>query len=122
MAYEQELGQDLGSAVVGADRASLLVKGQTTFSESRLAKPVGGRRIRRSAAVGLLLQESGGGFGQYYKGPLRELGVLHEHSAATCPMFNCRLCRQKESPQTLDQKKAFEELKGLAIEGRATNR
>jgi hypothetical protein len=119
MAYEQELGQDLGSAVVGADRASLLVKGQPPAAKVDLHSL---SAVEESGAVpqsGFYFKNPEGGLGQYYKGPLRELGVLHGHSAATWPDVQLSNYAGKRIAQTLDHKKAFEELKGLAIEGRA---
>ena len=119
MAYEQELGQDLGSAVVGADRAGLLVKGQPPSAKVDLHSL---SAVEESGAVpqsGFYFKNPEGGFGQYYKGPLRELGILREHGAANWPDVQLSNYAGKRIAQTLDQKKAFEELKDAAIEGRA---
>lgn len=60
-----------------------------------------------------------GGFGQYYKGPLRELGVLLEHGSATWPDVQLSNYAGKRIAQTLDGKESFEELKEVALKGSA---
>jgi hypothetical protein len=107
IAHEQKLGYDLGSAVVGAERASLLVKGQPPSAKIDLRSL---SAVEESGAVpqsGFYFKNPEGGFGQYYKGPLRELGVLREHGTATWPDVQLWNYAGKKIAQTLDHHDGF---------------
>jgi hypothetical protein len=119
MAYERELGQDLGSSVVGADLASNLIKNEPGSSTIDLRSPSAVAETGVVPESGAYFKNPEGGFGQYYKGPLRELGVLLEHGATTWPDVQLSNYAGKRIAQTLDGKQAFEELKELAIKGSA---
>src|SRR5207247_3426803 len=101
------------------DRASLVVKGQSHSAKIDLHGPSAVEESGTVPESGFYFKNPEGGFGQYYKGPLKELGVLHEHGTATWPDAQLTNYAGKRIVQTLDQQKAFEELKGVAIEGRA---
>lgn len=120
MAYEQELNRDLGSSVVGADRARELIKGQPPSAVIDLHGPSEVLESGSMPASGFYFKNPEGGFGQYYKGSLRELGVLREHgSASMWPDIQLTNYAGKKLAETIDQQKAFEELKVLAVQGHA---
>lgn len=119
IAHEQDLGEDLGSSVVGAERAGLLVKGQPASAQVDLAGPSAVTESGAVPASGFYFKNPEGGFGQYYKGSLRELGVLKDHGAATWPDVQLTNYAGKRIAETLDERKAFSELKEMAIEGNA---
>lgn len=119
MAHERELGQDLGSSVVGADLASNLIKNEPGSAKIDLRSPSAVEETGTVPESGAYFKNPEGGFGQYYKGPLRELGVLLEHGATTWPDVQLSNYAGKRIAQTLDGKQAFEELKELAIKGSA---
>jgi hypothetical protein len=119
MAYEQELDRDLGSSVVGADRARELIREQPSTANIDLRGP---SSVQESGAIpesGFYFKNPEGGFGQYYRGSLRELGVVREHGAAMWPDVQLSTYAGKKISETLDQQKAFEELKELAAQGYA---
>jgi len=119
MAYERELGQDLGSSVVGADLATNLIKNEPGTAKIDLRSPSAVGETGAVPESGAYFKNPEGGFGQYYKGPLRELGVLLEHGSTTWPDVQLSNYAGKRIAQTLDGKQAFEELKDLAIKGSA---
>jgi hypothetical protein len=119
MAYERELGQDLGSSVVGADLATNLIKNEPDSAKIDLRSPSAVEETGAVPESGAYFKNPEGGFGQYYKGPLRELGVLLEHGSTTWPDVQLSNYAGKRIAQTLDGKQAFEELKELALQGTA---
>jgi hypothetical protein len=119
MAYERERGEDLGSSVVGADLAGKLIKDEPASAKIDLHGPSAVEESGNVPQSGAYFKNPEGGFGQYYKGPLRELGVLLEHGAATWPDVQLSNYAGKRIAQTLDRRKAFDELKAIAIEGSA---
>jgi hypothetical protein len=119
MAYERELGQDLGSSVVGADLATNLIKNEPGTAKIDLHSPSAVGETGAVPESGAYFKNPEGGFGQYYKGPLRELGVLLEHGSTTWPDVQLSNYAGRRIAQTLDGKQAFEELKELAIKGSA---
>jgi hypothetical protein len=119
MAYEQERGEDLGSAVVGADRASSLIKGEPPSAKIDLRGPSAVDESGNVPQSGAYFKNPEGGFGQYYKGPLRELGVLKDHEEAVWPDVQLTEFAGKKISEILDQNKAFDDLKVLANEGSA---
>jgi len=119
MAYERELGQDLGSSVVGADMARKMTKDEPPSAKIDL---IGPSAVSVSGAVpesGAYFKNPEGGFGQYYKGPLRELGVLLEHGLSTWPDVKLSNYAGKRIAETLDANESFQELKELALQGGA---
>lgn len=119
MAYEKELDEDLGSSVVGADLADRLIKDELPSAKIDLHGPSAVGESGNVPQSGAYFKNPEGGFGQYYKGPLRELGVLLQHGAATWPDVQLSNYAGKRVAETLDQKKAFAELEAFAIEGSA---
>jgi hypothetical protein len=119
MAYEQEINRDLGSSVVGADRARELIKGQPKSVVIDLHGPSAVLESGSIPASGFYFKNPEGGFGQYYKGSLRELGVVREHGAATWPDVQLSTYAGKRIAEALDKQAAFLELKELAVQGNA---
>ena len=119
MAFERERGEDLGSSVVGADLAGRLIKDEPPSAKIDLHGPSAVEESGTVPQSGAYFKNPEGGFGQYYKGPLRELGVILEHGAATWPDVQLSNYAGKRIAQILDKKKAFDELKELAIGGSA---
>ncbi len=119
MAHERELGQDLGSSVVGAELATNLIKNEPAGAKIDLHGPSAVGEIGTVPETGSYFKNPEGGFGQYYKGPLRELGVLQEHGSATWPDVLLSSYAGKRIAQTLDGKEPFDELKAIAIKGSA---
>ena len=119
MAYEQDLQQELGSSVVGAERAGEVIKGEPPSAKIDLRGP---SAVEDSGSVpqsGAYFKNPEGGLGQYYKGSLRDLGVVVEHGTATWPDVQLSNYAGKKIALALDKIKAFNELKELAIEGSA---
>jgi hypothetical protein len=85
MAYEQECREDHGSAVIGADLARRLIKDELPSAKIDLHGPSLVRASGSVPTLGAYFKNPEGGFGQYYRVPLRELGVIHEHRAETWP-------------------------------------
>jgi len=119
MAYEQELERDLGSSVVGADRARELIREQPLTAKIDLRGPSAVLESGAMPESGFYFKNPEGGFGQYYKGSLRELGVVREHGAAMWPDVQLSTYAGKKIAETLDQQNAFQELKELATQGQA---
>jgi len=119
MAYEKALGQDLRSAVVGADRAGKLIKDELPSAKIDLRGPSAVEESGNVPQSGAYFKNPEGGFGQYYRGPLRELGVIREHEGSAWPDVQLSNYAGKRIAETIDKKKAFDELKSLAIEGSA---
>lgn len=119
MAHERELGQDLGSSVVGAELATNLIKNERADAKIDLHGPSSVGETGTVPETGADFKNPEGGFGQYYKGPLRELGVLLEHGSATWPDVQLSNYAGKRIAQTLDGKEPFDELKAIALKGSA---
>jgi hypothetical protein len=119
MAYEKELGQDLASSVVGADLAGRVIEAEPPSAKIDLHGPSVVSKSGAVPASGAYFKNPEGGFGQYYKVPLRELGVLVEHESPAWPDVQLSNYAGKRIAEALDGKKAFRELMGLAIKGRA---
>ena len=119
MAYEKDLGQNLASSVVGADLAGKVIEGEPPLAKIDLHGPSAVGKSGSVPASGAYFKNPEGGFGQYYKVPLRELGVLREHDAPTWPDVQLSNYAGKKIAEALDGKKAFHELIEFAIEGRA---
>lgn len=119
MAYEQERGEELGSSVTGADRAGNSIKGEPPSAHIDLHGPSVVEESGKVPESGAYFKNPEGGFGQYYKGPLRELGVLIEHEEASWPDVQLSNYAGKRIAETLDHRKDFQDLQAVAIEGRA---
>jgi hypothetical protein len=119
MAYEEERGENRASAVVGADRARTLVKNQLPSARIDLRAPAAVDASGNVPRSGAYFKNPEGGFGQYYKGPLRELGVVRPHESSTWPDVQLSTYAGRRLADTLEREKAFSELEGLAIAGRA---
>lgn len=120
ISYESGLAKDLGSSVVGAVKARELVRekppsgiidfrGLTAINAS--GKPV---------KDGAYFKNPEGGFGQYYKTPLKELGVLQPHTSQVYPAVKLSTYAGLKVAETLDSYQSFKELIRIASEGKAT--
>jgi len=117
IAYEQELKADFGSAVVGADAAVMSITGKSPNAKIDIVGPC---HVETSGAVpkkGTYFKNPEGGFGQYYKGALRELGMIVEHKSDAWPDVQLTNFAGKRIAQTIDHNKGFGDLKELAGQG-----
>jgi hypothetical protein len=107
----------LGSSVVGADTAASVVKDKSGTAKINLHGPssVGSSGIVPKS--GSYFKNPEGGFGQYYKGALRELGVVVEHSSDAWPDVRLSNYAGRRIAQAIDKNKSFTELKELALQG-----
>ena len=71
-------------------------------------------------ATGAYFKNPEGGFGQYYKGPLRELGAVSGHSAPAHPDVKLSNFAGLKIAQSLDGYEGFADLKQIALDGSAT--
>ncbi len=118
LAHELELGQDLGSSVVGAVKARELMKGQALsvtidFSEFTAIDDSG------KPKDGAYFQNPEGGFGQYYKNPLKQLGLIQTHGAHVFPAVRLSTFAGLKIARTLETDQSFERLKQIAQDGKA---
>ena len=79
VAYDQESEYEAGSAVVGGDRASELVKDKAVTATVDLRAASAVNESGKVEGAGAYFKNPQGGFGQYYRGPLREVGMVREH-------------------------------------------
>jgi hypothetical protein len=120
MAYEQKIGKDLGSSVVGADLAGKVVKAAKPTQKIDLHGP---SQVSETGAVpksGVYFQNPEGGFGQYYRGALRILGAAHEHGESTWPNVQLSNYAGRKIAESLDHNKAFSKLEDFALAGKAS--
>lgn len=120
IAYESDLGKDLGSSVVGAVKARELVKDQTTSAIIDFKRLTAINASGKPTKNGGYFKNPEGGFGQYYKTPLKELGVLQAHASKVFPAVKLSTYAGLRIAETLDSHQSFEELKEIASEGKAT--
>jgi hypothetical protein len=119
MAYEKERGEDIASSVVGAELASRLINETPLTAKIDLQGPSAVQETGSVPQSGAYFKNPEGGFGQYYKGPLRELGIVVQHELSAWPAVKLSNYAGKKVAESLDENKAFDDLKALAIEGRA---
>lgn len=119
LAHESELGQDLGSSVVGAVKARELIKEQPPSATIDFGDFTGIDASGKPTKDGAYFKNPEGGFGQYYKNPLNELGVLQTHGARVFPGVRLSTFAGLKIARTLDSHQSFEHLKQIAQDGKA---
>jgi hypothetical protein len=119
IAHEFSLGEDLGSSVVGAVKARELVKEQTPSTIIDFGGLAAIAASGKPTKDGAYFKNPEGGFGQYYKNPLKELGVVQTHVAHVFPGVKLSTYAGLKVAETFDLHQAFEDLKQIASEGKA---
>ncbi len=120
VAYDQQSEHEAGSAVVGGDCASELVKGKaiTATVDLRTSSAVNENgKVEGSRAY---FKNPQGGFGQYYRGPLREMAMLVEHEQTSWPDVSLTNYAGRQIADVIDRQTAFQTLLEIAVQGRAT--
>jgi hypothetical protein len=107
------------TAVVGAETARKLLRGVNKNAivdvHSRAELDVSGKVPEKNA----YFQNKEGGLGQYYKGSLRDLGLVVTNSNYQDPDFQLTSYAGLRVAETLSSHAAFSELFDLAISGKA---
>jgi hypothetical protein len=119
IAHEQAIDKDLSSSVVGEDAARRLLKGKAPSARIDFrpaARVDDAGNIPRSGAY---FKNPEGGFGQYYRGPLRDLGVIIEDDGRAWPNVLLSNYAGTRIARTLDERRVFSELQAIAQEGDA---
>lgn len=119
IAHEFQLGGDLGSSVVGAVKARELVKEQPASAIIDFGGLTAIAASGKPTEDGAYFKNPEGGFGQYYKNPLKELGVVQTHGAQVFPGVKLSTYAGLKVAETLDSYQTFEELKEIASAGKA---
>lgn len=119
-AHEQQNQLGSGSSIVGADKAGTLVAGNQPGTMVDLSSACGLDENGNVPATGAYFKNPEGGFGQYYKGPLRELGVVSGHSVPAHPDVKLSNFAGLKIAQSLDGHQGFADLKQIALDGGAT--
>ena len=119
LAHEFELGQDLGSSVVGAVKARELIKEQAPTATIDFGDFTAIDAFGKPTKDGAYFKNPEGGFGQYYKNPLTQLGVVQTHGARVFPGVRLSTFAGLKIARTLDSHQSFEHLKQIAQDGKA---
>lgn len=120
LAHEQATGKDQSSSVVGADSARRLLKGKSSSAKIEFRHAARVDDVGSIPKSGAYFKNPEGGFGQYYRGPLRDLGVIIEDGGRAWPNVLLSNYAGSRIAKTLDQRRAFDELKAIAQVGDAT--
>jgi len=120
IAFEHEIQLGSGSSIVGADKASILVAGKGAGIKVDLLSACHVDEKGSVPADGAYFKNPEGGYGQYYKGPFRELGIVSNHSGPAHPDVKLTNFAGLKLAQSLDGHQGFEELKQIALDGGAT--
>ena len=119
LAHEFELGQDLGSSVVGAVKARDLIKDQAPSVTINFGDYTAVDASGKPTKDGAYFKNPEGGFGQYYKNPLNELGVVQAHGARVFPGFRLSTFAGLKIARALDSQESFEHLRQISQDGKA---
>jgi hypothetical protein len=118
-AHEQQNQLGSGSSIVGADKAGTLVAGNQPGTMIDLSSACGLDENGNVPATGAYFKNPEGGFGQYYKGPLRELGAVSGHSVPAHPDVKLSNFAGLKIAQSLDGHQGFADLQQIALDGGA---
>jgi hypothetical protein len=120
VAYDQKSDHESGSAVVGGDRASELVNGKALKATIDLRTASAVNETGKVESSGAYFKNPQGGFGQYYRGPLREMAMLREHEQNVWPDVSLTNYAGHKIADVIDRQTAFQDLLEIAVQGRAT--
>ena len=120
VAHDQQAGNTSGSAVVGGDRASELLKGKSLSAVINLQAPSAVNENGKIEGPGAYFKNPQGGFGQYYRGPLREMAVVVEHQQSAWPDVSLSNYAGLQIANEVDKNSSFRDLLEIADEGRST--
>jgi len=120
VAHDQQSEEAFGSAVVGGDRASELLKGKALTATIDLRSSSSVNENGKVEASGAYFKNPQGGFGQYYRGPLLEMAVIVQHEQNAWPDVRLTNYAGRQIADVIDRQKAFQNLLEIAGEGRAT--
>jgi hypothetical protein len=120
IAHDQQVGNASGSAVVGGDRASDLLKGKALSAAINLQAASAVSDKGKVEGPGAYFKNPQGGFGQYYRGPLRDMAVVVEHEPAAWPDVSLSNYAGLQIANEVDKNSSFRDLVDIADEGRAT--
>lgn len=107
------------SAVVGAERARELVKGKSASASIDMRVATATNDKGQPEPDGYFKNPQGG-FGQYYRGPMRELGLIRDHEQRVWPDVVLTNDSGRVLAECLDRQEGFRDLLNVARAGRAT--
>lgn len=109
-----------GSAVVGAERAAALLKGLSPSDRVEVG-PATAVDEKGKPLPSAYFKNAQGGFGQYYRGALTDLGVVTEHDdRSSWPDVKLTNSIGRQLAEALDAQSGFQELLSIATAGGAT--
>ena len=117
-AHDQAVQGD-ASAVVGADLATKLLKGKSPSATVSIRSSTSVNEKGRPDADAYF-KNAQGGFGQYYRAPLRDLGLVREHAERVWPDVALTHDSGRVLAASLDRQQGFKALLEIARTGRAT--
>ena len=121
VAYEGSLGQSRDASIVGGDRARQLFGGVTPSAVVDLAAPADVDDKGR-VLDGSYFKNPEGGFGQYYRVPLQELGLLQAHHEPAWPSVKLTEYAGQPLCRALDAEiPELDRLEELALDGSASS-
>jgi hypothetical protein len=120
LAHDQQSEHESGSAVVGGDRASELLKGKAITATIDLRTAIAVSETGKVEGSGAYFKNPQGGFGQYYRGPLLEMAFIVQHEQNAWPDVRLTNYAGRQIANVIDRQTAFKDLLEIADEGRAT--
>ena len=116
VAHDQQSEHESGSAVVGGDRASELLKGKALTATIDLRAASAVSENGKVEGSGAYFKNPQGGFGQYYRGPLLEMALIVQHEQNAWPDVRLTNYAGRQIADVIDRQTAFKDL--LEIAGR----